>query len=202
MVQLKTALIFTSNSYLSCFVLLLLVICAYIWGKTLPQPLKWIKTPFTFFEILILALLPIITYFTAFFPLAFFRGYFPPRTIAIPICYTLIEVFVLAFIFGNSRRNGHPMNKVQVISFIVLLALVCLPIAKYLMSYSRLISVHNKEWDLREIQILQSVSQGKSEMVVYPLEHPLGTDLSTQENLWLIDCFSDYYGINLTVKDK
>jgi len=202
MTQTNTALVLNSNDYLPVFILLVVILGGYFWGKTLPKPLGWVKQPISFLGKLSLACLPIITIFVAFFPLAFFKGYLPPRTLAIPISYALTEAFILAIALGNSRRNATSTNKSWIAALTIAVLITCVPLIKYLVSYSHQLINHNQEWEMREEQILQGVSGGRAEIVVHPLQYPLGTDLSTWENLWLVDCVSNYYGIDLIVEDK
>lgn len=202
MFQRNFVLIFPGNTLLPFAMIVLLVLGAYFCGKTLPQSLKWTKPSFTFLEKLLLCVSPFLVFFVAFFPLTFFEGYFPERTLAFPICYAILVACLAALILGNENRLHSQTNRAMSIIMIILLCIVGYTSIGNLENFSRQIALHRDEWDIRDQQIKQAVADGKKEIEITPYQVPMGTDLSTTDNLWLTQCESDFYGINIVVNDK
>lgn len=202
MFQRNFALIFPANTLLPISMIVLLILGAYFCGKTLPGSLNWTKPSFSFLEKLLLCVSPFLVFFVAFFPLTFFEGYFPERTLAFPICYALLDACLAALILGNTNRLQSQTNRAMSIIMIMLLCVVGYASIGNLMNFSGQMALHRNEWDIRDEQIKQAVAEGKKEIEITPYQVPMGTDLSTTDNLWLIQCESDFYGIKIVVNNK
>ncbi len=202
MVSTNTRLILSANHSVALPVTLALVLSGLFVGYRLPSSLVWAKRGYSFLEKVGWILSPFLLYCAAFFPLAFFRGYFPPRTLAIPVCFILTAMFLVALIAGNRLRDY--LTSRRLLRFLLIGAnIVAFAFAAmYLVGFVQNVAQNAKEWDARQQQILQAVAHGEKELVIAPLDHPVGTDFSTTENLWLIPCAGDYYGIDLTVQQK
>jgi len=202
MIQYSFSQIFSKKPIQTLLTILTVFWGVYFIGKTLPSPLKWIKQSLSFSEKLFLAMTPVLLYFIAFMPLAFFMGIFPPRTMAIPICFMMTNLGISALILGNSQHGnvsqGNILNTVLPVLFFVTIILTFRNFRNFYLN----VTLNRNEWDLRNEAILNAVAKGDKEFFVTPYEYPLGTDLSTRENLWLIDCTRDYYGIDIIVMDK
>jgi hypothetical protein len=202
MFQRNFALIFPGNTLLPFAMIVLLVLGAYFCGKTLPQPLNWTKRSLSFLDKLLLCVSPFLVFFVAFFPLTFFEGYFPERTLAFPLCYAMLDACLAALILGNANRSYSQTNRAMSIIIVLLLGIVGYASIGNLVNFSGQMVLHRDEWDIRDQQIKQAVAEGKKEIEITPYHVPMGTDLSTSDNLWLTQCESDFYGINIVVNDK
>ena len=202
MFQRNFALIFPGNTLLPIAMIVLLILGAYFCGKTLPRSLNWTKPSLSFLEKLLLCVSPFFVFFVAFFPLTFFEGYFPERTLAFPICYAILDACLVALILGNMNRSNNHTTRALSIILIMLLFFVGYASIRNLVKFSRQMVLHRDEWDIRDQQIKQAVAEGKKEIEIIPYQVPMGTDLSTTDNLWLTQCESDFYGINIVVNDK
>ena len=202
LIQSNSADIFAKNHFLPVALVLFMLVLAFYWGKTLPGSLQWFKRPLTRFERYLLAVSPFLLFFIAFFPSGFVSGYFPERALIIPLFYSLTAAFLLAFAWGNSHCQTASGNKTFALLLPLCLIVLCFPVFKYLLSFSRQMSRYSAEWDTRSRQIEQAVAQGKKEISITPYQYSPGVDLSTESNIWLNSCENDYYGINLNVVEK
>jgi hypothetical protein len=202
MVSANTRLILSANHFVALPVALALVLSGLFVGYRLPSLLVWVKKEYSFLEGVGWIFSPFLLYFVAFFPLAFFRGYFPPRTLAIPICFVLTTMFLVALAAGNRLRDYLIKGRLLHLPLAIVTIIAFVFAAIYLVGFVQNMAQSAKEWDVRQQQILQAVAHGKKDLVVAPLEHPVGTDLSTTENLWLVPCVGNYYGIDLMVQQK
>lgn len=202
MLQTSVSQILNAKGYVPILVFVLVISSGFFWGHSLPSPLKWAKKDYSFIEKTLLLISPVIVYIFAFLPLAFFKGYFPERTLAIPVCFTLTTAMIVAIIFGNSYNLSTHKKKVLQDAILLLMIIASIPTSIYLLDFSKNMVLHQKEWDLRHQQLVQAVSRGDKEFVVIPYDHPMGIDLSNTENLWLQTCVTNYYGINVVVDDK
>jgi hypothetical protein len=202
MVRENTSLILTSNGFLALSLIPVIFLGGFWWGRMLPQPLSWIRIPLTFLQKITLVTSPLLFYFAAFIPLAFLGGYFPTRTLAMPICFSLLALFLSGLIFGNARHDFSIPNRVLAGLLAATLVITSIHLILFMPGYISEVLSHKSEWDAREAQIIRAATDGKKELDIYPYRHPLGTDLSTTNNLWLNACENDYYGIDLIIHDQ
>jgi hypothetical protein len=200
LVRASTADIFAKNHYLPLFLILFSLTCAYYWGKSLPESFSWIKRSLTFFEKSLLVILPVAVFLISFAPSAFVAGYFPERTMAIPVTYAVSVAFLSALVLGNNHRaEGNQLLGIMLPVGIVVLGILAF---NYLLSFSGQMRLFGLEWDAREQQIETAIASGDKAVTVTPYQYSPGTDLSTKTNLWLGVCEKQYYGIDLIVNDK
>jgi hypothetical protein len=200
LIRASTADIFTKNYFLPLFLITFTLLCAYFWGKSLPAFFDWAKHPLTFFEKSFLVFLPLLVFLISFAPSAFVAGYFPERTMAIPITYSVTVAFFSALVLGNIHRSqGNQFFGVSLSIAAIVLGVFAF---KYLQGISAQMRLYDSEYDAREQQIETAVAAGATQVKVTPYQYSPGTDLSTISNLWLNPCEDNYYGINLVVNDK
>ena len=59
-----------------------------------------------------------------------------------------------------------------------------------------------EEWDERAATIQQKIDVGEEDIFVTPYQHSFGTDLSTDENIFLQPCYDGYYGARFHLIDE
>jgi hypothetical protein len=194
--------IFEGRSILVISAILVLISGSFLCGISLTERLQGIKKEFTFLEKTFLIFSPFILYLIALFPLSFFRGYFPPRTLAIPLVFSLFIASINFIVLGNSFGRLRILSKWHFLIIISIQVLFFAAVLPYLIQYTGKMARHKSEWNARNAQILLASGQKISEIEITPYQVPMGTDLSTTDNLWLTQCESDFYGINIVVNDK
>jgi len=176
------------------FLLLFVVLSAFLLGNIITKPVFPQRLELPLFFKGMMAFLPFIFYAVSFIPSAFISGYFPTRTLFVPIFSLVLGLFFLFFIWGNQTQSIPGLNRIVPV---VLVAAAVLIMWSPMLDLTRQMRLFSAEWDAREAFILEAVENGETQLEIYPYPHSFGTDLDNQVSNWLDRCLDEYYGIDL-----
>jgi hypothetical protein len=180
------------------------VLGGYAMGRLMPVALKGAShLERSRIPMVHLVWLPFALSVAAFVPSAFVSGFFPPRTLLIPVYFLCVFYFIAAVYLGVRQRSS--ANGKTLLSYSLSLAVLALSVVSFvsLGGYARQMRLFAAEWDAREKIIQQAVARGEDEVLVLPYETRVGPnfiDLSPEKEKWLSGCLENYYGIKIGLK--
>lgn len=201
-VNLNHALI--ERAWVGLFLVSAVVLMGYAIGRLMPVGLKGAAhLQRSRIPMLHLVWLPFALSAAAFVPSAFVSGFFPPRTLLIPVYFLCVFYFIAAFYLGFRQRSS--ANGKTLLSYSLALAVLALSVVSLvsLGGYARQMRLFAAEWDAREKIIQQAVARGDDEVLVVPYETRVGPnfiDVSPENEKWLSGCLENYYGIKVGLK--